>query len=343
MTILIATEYLLNYDGLTAYHLTLLKYLARMPGVQVIFFCPTISRDILRRALKNNVKYVFKWDQLRDARLDVAQASSSITAYEIRKYSTQVPLVFVSHGGFFWTDVPPLADLNIGHVVSVSERIRRQVLSLGCSQDRVSTILNPIDGEQFYSRGKSADTIRRVVMLPSGLADRGRIDVVKAACRGLRLQLTVVPPGKRVPDPSRLMQGADLVIGRGRIIPEALLCYKAACVFDYIGGDGLVTKDTYRDLVPSSFSGAVHHICFDEEGLKREIQKYRPQDAAALAEYVKVDFSAEKIAEQYYQLYLAAIRNFSPQKLDTQKINFICNVFHFGKYSGRRSEQIIRI
>ena len=49
-------------------------------------------------------------------------------------------------------------------------------------------------------------------------------------------------------DPVATIAEADIVVGKGRAVLEAMSCGRAAFVYDAFGGDGWVTAESYPRL-----------------------------------------------------------------------------------------------
>jgi hypothetical protein len=71
---------------------------------------------------------------------------------------------------------------------------------------------------------------------------------------------------------------ADIVVGHGRAILEAMSSGRAAFVYDHSGADGWVTPANYSALESDGFAGQLGKgEVFDVERLGRDLAAYRPE------------------------------------------------------------------
>ena len=68
---------------------------------------------------------------------------------------------------------------------------------------------------------------------------------------------------------------ADVVIGYGRVILEAMAMGRAAYVWDYMGGDGWVTPETYPVMEADGFNGCATDTTIDIKRLHSDLAGYR--------------------------------------------------------------------
>jgi hypothetical protein len=105
-----------------------------------------------------------------------------------------------------------------------------------------------------------------------------RLDLLRRACERAGLELRQV--GMRSDEGARpselVLNDADIVVGKGRTILEAMACGRAAYGYDVGGGEGWVTADTYPELVADNFGGQSRPIPFDEETLAADLAAYDP-------------------------------------------------------------------
>lgn len=77
-------------------------------------------------------------------------------------------------------------------------------------------------------------------------------------------------------------QQAEVVIGIGRVVQEAIACRCRAIVFDYLGGDGAVSNLNVPLMQRVNFNGQLFGLEFSPHQLRREIDKSRPVDSSFL-------------------------------------------------------------
>ena len=77
------------------------------------------------------------------------------------------------------------------------------------------------------------------------------------------------------------MGDADIVIGKARVIVEAMASGRAAYVYDHNGGDGWVTSERYALLEADNFGGQAEAVAADLERLRSDLKAYRPDMGVA--------------------------------------------------------------
>src|SRR5690606_35238485 len=80
---------------------------------------------------------------------------------------------------------------------------------------------------------------------------------------------------------------ADLIVGIGRSVYDAMACGRPCIVFDsrdYNGNraDGYLVPDLFDEFVQFNCSGRYRNIRFNEDDLIREFEKYDPNDGKKL-------------------------------------------------------------
>ena len=74
--------------------------------------------------------------------------------------------------------------------------------------------------------------------------------------------------------PEIAMNDADIVVGKARVIIEAMACGRAAYVYDYAGRDGWVTAGNYAALEADNFAGMATGLGVDPAGLAADLPAY---------------------------------------------------------------------
>src|SRR5439155_10377457 len=143
-----------------------------------------------------------------------------------------------------------------------------------------------------------------VLVLGSYLSgDRARVIDDACAQAGIELMQVGVQHGDQVLDTGHLLNDADIVIGKGRVIVEALACGRAAYVYDTFGSDGWVTPDSYARLEADNFSGQTGSPPVDVARLRSDLELYRPDMGAANRELAVVNHSANRHAVELVELF----------------------------------------
>jgi hypothetical protein len=225
--------------------------------------------------------------------VDVAIAQDAASAYAAA--GRGVPVVFVVHGLAAF-EHPPGALEPPPRVIALNDRIARRAAALG-GQPEVVRLRQPIDIERFRPRGASRPEAKRVLVFSNYLED-DRMAILRAACDDLGLELTQLGVrGEADVDPREAITDADIVVGYGRSVLEAMAMGRAAYVWERGGGDGWVTPESYETLEADGFSGAATETAIDVERLRADFAAYRPEMGTLGFDLVRQHHSVAKHAE----------------------------------------------
>jgi hypothetical protein len=98
------------------------------------------------------------------------------------------------------------------------------------------------------------------------------------------------------------MAGADIVIGLGRGILEAMACGRAAFVYDWSGGEGWVTPDSYPSIEADGFAGRGEAV-IDATALARGLKEYDRSMGPVNRDLVVVHHRANVHAQQLIEIF----------------------------------------
>jgi hypothetical protein len=102
-----------------------------------------------------------------------------------------------------------------------------------------------------------------------------RAVLVEAFARsGIELELFGGKEPAQSLHPQDDMNRADIVIGKGRVIMEAMACGRAAFVYDDFGFDGWVTPASFDELLQTGISGASTSKSATVEHVVAELAEY---------------------------------------------------------------------
>jgi hypothetical protein len=133
--------------------------------------------------------------------------------------------------------------------------------------------------------------------------DRAR--VIEDACEEAGIEVVHVGAqnGNQVLATERILNDVDIVVGKARVIVEAMACGRAAYVYDTFGSDGWVTKDSYARLEANNFSGQTGSPPVDVARFRGDLELYRPDMGAANRELAVVNHSANTHAVELVELF----------------------------------------
>jgi glycosyltransferase involved in cell wall biosynthesis len=229
-----------------------------------------------------------------------------------------VPIVLTVHGVLPWQEQPLPGFGNVREIVAVSEEVSQHVEVL--TGRRAHIIRNGLDLTRFRPTCPPSPRPHAALILSNYMADAQRAQI-KRVCgkRGIRI-LELIGWGQAAWDVEAWLNRADLVFGLGRSALEAMACERPTLVYDYQGGDGMVTSQTFQALRVRNFSGRVHHARYTDAELARELDRYDVHEARSLREIVRLEHNIETVADQYLLLYKAAGADFVPEPFSPSTI-----------------------
>ncbi len=300
MEIVLGTYRLRHPGGTEHYTLTAAEHLQRLGHEVTIFVEETGEMADLARG--RGLRLAGSEDELPD-HADVAYVQESVTAYRLAARYPKTPLVFAVHAVDYPISVPPQLPELVSALVTMHDRATRRAEAFATKAEIVR-LRQPVDVDRFMPRRGLREQPQRVLALGNYLRD-DRLRVIEAACADARLEAVHVGThrGNHVVEAGRLLNEADVVVGKARVIVEAMACGRAAYVYDVFGSDGWVTNDTYARLEADNFSGQTGTPPVDVARLRSDLELYRSDMGAANRELAVVHHGAGKHAAQLVELF----------------------------------------
>jgi hypothetical protein len=251
MELVLATLHLSWMGGATTYLLTVASALQRL-GHEVTLYSPDAAATAAH-ARDRGLRVATDPAQL-PPECDAVLAQDTAVALELAdRYPG--PQVFVSHGFGVDLAMPPQLPGLTAAVVAMNDRVAAQARALAVDAP-VVRLRQPIDIERFRFRGPVRERPRKALLLGNYLRGDRRA-LIAGVCAELGIEW--VQQGREgdgiVVDPADAIAQADIVIGYGRSILEAMACGRPAYVYDHSGADGWVTPDSYPALERDGFTG----------------------------------------------------------------------------------------
>ena len=224
----------------------------------------------------------------------------------------ETPMIQVCHGVLPWQEQPLKARLNIHRYVAVSEEIRDHLIEdHGIAAPDIVIIRTGVDLTRFTSRAPIAATPRRALVLSNYMPETQR-EIIRRACGRLGITVREVGRPRPVWNVEDVINQADLVFGLGRSALEAMACRRVVLVYDYSGGDGLVTPERFALLRRRNFSGRTYRRRYTEDELAGEIAGYDPGMTDEIHGLIEQAHDVRWMAQQYADLYTEAITQARP-------------------------------
>jgi len=235
-------------------------------------------------------------DELPEA-CDVVIANDSVTAYRLAERYPAAALVYIVHSDEYDLLMPPQIPEVVQAVVILNDRVGRRVRALAHIPE-IIRLRQPIDTKRFFPRTPLNDPPVRVMMLGNWMQGDRR-DLVFGVCSELGIECEHVGfhAGASTEEPEIQLGRADIVIGKARVILEAMASGRAAYVYDHNGGDGWVTPERYELLEADNFGGQAEPTIIDADRLRRDLAEYTPAMGPPNRDLVVANHSANRHAQ----------------------------------------------
>ena len=231
----------------------------------------------------------------------VLAQDSTVSLFHARRYP-RAPQVFVCHSDHFDHQLPPQLPGVTQALVVLSDRLARRARALGLEQEIVR-LKQPVDLKRFVPRDLPHERPRRVLLM-SGHAQQGRQGMIDEACADLGLECERIGLLTAMNlSPEIAMTHSDIVVGKARVIVEAMACGRAAYIWDLNGGDGWVTPERYELLEADNFGGQAEPGVIDAERLRSDLKAYSREMGVVNRDLAVHHHSASRHAEELVGLF----------------------------------------
>jgi hypothetical protein len=271
MRVVLGTHHLIARAGADTYLVTVAEHLVRL------------GHDVTIHALEQGPMA----DDARVRGLDVAAGEhelpgetdavvvqDQVSALDLAARYPSAPRVFVAHSDMFGIDEPPQLPDAVSAVVTMSDRVARHISALARAPE-VVRLRQPIDLERFQPAGSPRPRAQRLVAIGNYLCGNRRA-LLESAALELGMECRFHGRGGEPTDePEAAMAWADIVVGKGRVVLEAMACGRPTYLYDFMGADGWVTPETYPGMEADAFIGLATDEPVDRARLLRELAGYR--------------------------------------------------------------------
>ncbi len=258
MRVLIASHYLGGLTGSETFWYTVADHLLRL-GAEVYGHANVWGRRTGELVSLGVEVFPFLGPPKRGP-FDVALVSHGPVAEEVGKAFPDVPIFYFCHGVLPALERPPGESVNIRRYYAVSLEVAVFLRDLGVPADKIHGPFQPVDSERFRFHQVKGAAVPRVLVV-SNRMPREMVDVVEAACGRVQAELQFVGEGFQVvgqDEVEELMHLSHVVISLGRGVIEGMMSGAVPIVYDYLGCDGVVTRERFSELAMCNFSGRVH-------------------------------------------------------------------------------------
>ncbi len=295
--LLLATNHL-GLGGSESYLLTVAEQLDRL-GHEAVLYSPEPGRGA-EVARERGIALIDEAGFGEDFHAALVQDGG--VSFELADRCPGVPQLFVAHSEMFDLQAPPQLDGMVGLVVALNDRIAARMRSYATGVE-VVRLRQPIDTERFTPRGALPETPRSALLLSNNL-HTDRLSMLETACAeaGLELKRLGGLAGSTT-DPRPALAGSEIVIGYGRSVLEAMACGRAAYVYDWKGGDGWVTPESYPAIEADGLGGRTGRAIIDARRLAQDLRNYDASMGPANYDLVMAHHRANVHAQQLVDLF----------------------------------------
>ena len=303
MAVLLTNHLLRSYTGSEIFTYTIADFLRRR-GIEVVAYSKYIGGTVQDFAALG-VRVAEDLDSLKDEKFDIAHVHHNINALETRYHFRELPMVFLSHGVLPFLEQPPQIDLGISKFLAVSEEVRENLIAHGVKESDIEIFRNLVDSGKFRPTSRINATPHKALIL-SYRIDSQTEEAIRRACGNLEIECKFA--GGRFGEVAQHLlpqhiNDADIVFSLGRGAIETMFCGRVPIVFDYAGGDGMVTPENIREIMKHNFSGRRYDLHFTAEELTEDIQKYDAGFGDALRNIALEHFDADRHIDRLIEIY----------------------------------------
>jgi hypothetical protein len=232
----------------------------------------------------------------------VVYAQDAWSAFTLGARYPQTPVVACIHGDETDAFFPPQLRGLVSATVAMYDRVEKRARALA-GDTPVVRLAQPVDLRRFVPHGPLVDPPRRALAIGNYL--RGdRREQLAGACHDAGLELRFVGVHDETSTSTEhVINTADIVIGKARVIVEAMACGRAAYVYDHNGGDGWITPETYERHAADNFAGQSTPEVVDASRLRRDLGEYRPEMGPANRDLAVLHHSAARHAHELVALF----------------------------------------
>src|SRR4051812_33691453 len=233
----LATSQLGGFGGSETYLLTVAEQLERL-GHPVTVWSPNPgpAADFAQR--QGLLVAAGEADLPRDC--DALLVQDLVVSAMLAERYPNVGQLFVAHSAHFDAQLPAQLPGAVQAVVTLSDHMARRARALSVPV-RTERLRQPVDLELFRPLTAIQPRAERVLIAGSYFAGE-RLELLLDACARAGLQVERFGGGAHAPgDLIAALSRADIVVGKARVIVEAMASGRAAYVYDRDGADGWVT------------------------------------------------------------------------------------------------------
>lgn len=290
MKILIATNHLEKIGGTESFTYALASSLKKQ-GFDVEYFCIQTG-SVAERIEALGVPFMSR------KRYDLILVNHNTVVDRLCGKGT---IIQTCHGVIPMIEQPSrYADIHVG----VSNEVTSHLKQLGF---QATTMWNGIDCDRFIPSSELHDTLTTVLSLCQSETAH---EAIKSCCD--KLHVTFLRADKKMDDVwsvEALINRADLVVGIGRSLYDAMSCGRAILSFDIrdynkqTSGYGYLSSDNIERAMSDNCVNRHTETPLTLTDLERELQKYSKNDGDFFRQFALRNLNMDIQVQKYIQLY----------------------------------------
>ena len=274
MDLVLATHKLADTGGAQTYTLTVAEHLARL-GHSVTLYARELGL-MAELARERALRVTATPEDLPDRADGVITGVHRGLALELAARYPDATRLFVVHST---EDIhlPPPAPGVVAATIVLNDLHAARAAACVCSGE-VVRLRQPIDLRRFSPRSDPPERPTRILLLGnyhSGSAERAR--VLREAWDDSGLQWREAGGEMQTLDVPAAIAEADVVVGYGRSVLEAMACGRPAFIHDQAGSEGWITPQSYARMEAGGFAVAGARLPPDMQQLRADLAAYRPE------------------------------------------------------------------
>lgn len=295
MKILIATNHLFSPTGSELTVLTLAKTLSNF-NHDVFVYSKFQNRQFINLINDSNIKIIADLNLIKKINFDFAYTQHHTSAYDIRINFNNIHIFHACLGVIPNLEQPPKFEINITKYLAISEEVQSNLINHQISPRKIHIFRNIIDSNFFKPLNLINKTPKRALILSYKISEE-KVKVIEEACK--KFNISTIRPAKKPGELSQAsvlqhINNADIVFSLGRGIIESMMCGRIPIIFDYNGGDGIVTPNNIMEYAKYNFSGRKYGYNFSIKDITEQISQYEEKYGLELREISIEKFDAHK-------------------------------------------------
>lgn len=290
MNILVANHHLSNIGGSETFTYTLIEELVRR-GYNVEYF--TFHKGITSDKIECNLGVKF----MSQNKYDLILANHNSCVEKLFSYGYTIQTI---HGIYPELEQPsPYADFHI----AISNEVQNHLSLLGFPS---VLIKNGVNLDRFNTKKQPHHHLKTILSL---CQSEEANTFIKEAIKGENIDLIEFNKHQNpIWETEDYINSADMVIGLGRSLYDAMACGRPVICFDnrhqYMDsvGDGYL-KDIIYGSINYNCSGRFLKKQFTQEDLLTEIKKYNANDGAFFRNFAEKELDIRKSVNTYLEIY----------------------------------------